>query len=80
MVQERLEARVFIHHSSLILSAQSGRSSRMNSCRTMDMEQIEAGLRTRVGPPASNFEELDAAEHCKSHAWYIDTFSDLRSC
>jgi hypothetical protein len=35
---------------------------------------IEAGLRSRIGPPASTFEELHAAEHFGPRSWYIETF------
>ena len=39
---------------------------------------IEAGLRTRIGPPAETFEELNNAEYFGPRAWYIDTFADIR--
>ena len=42
------------------------------------LTQIEAALYTRIGPPANTFEDLHAAEYFGPHAWYIDTFSDLR--
>jgi hypothetical protein len=48
-------------------------------CDGEGLEQIEAGLRQRFGPPATTFEELHAAEFFGSRAWYIDTFIDLRT-
>jgi hypothetical protein len=43
-----------------------------------DLREIENGLRARIGPPATTFEELDAAEYYGPRAWYIDRFADLR--
>jgi hypothetical protein len=40
------------------------------------LDQIEATLRARIGPPASSFEELHDADYFGPHAWYIDTFAD----
>ncbi|HEX6737228.1 MAG TPA: hypothetical protein VF310_03040 [Vicinamibacteria bacterium] len=38
---------------------------------------IEAGLRSRIGPPATTFEELHASEYFGPRSWYIETFSDV---
>lgn len=43
------------------------------------LEESERGLRDRIGPPAADFVELEAAEEFGPRAWYLDTFSDLRS-
>jgi hypothetical protein len=43
------------------------------------LQQIESGLRARIGPPAATFEELHTADYYGPRAWYIDTFADLRS-
>jgi hypothetical protein len=44
-----------------------------------DLDQIECGLRARIGPPATTFEELHDADYFGPRAWYIDTFADLRN-
>ena len=44
----------------------------------LGLDQIEGGLRERIGPPATTFDELRAAEYYGPRAWYIDTFEDLR--
>lgn len=43
------------------------------------LDQIEAGLRAKIGPPATTFEELHAARDFGPRAWYVDTFADLRN-
>jgi hypothetical protein len=43
-----------------------------------DLDQIERGLRARIGPPSTTFEELHDADYFGPRAWYIDTFADLR--
>ncbi len=42
------------------------------------LDQIEAGLRSQIGAPAANFEQLLSAEPYGPGAWYIDKFDDLR--
>jgi len=41
------------------------------------LSEIEASLRSQVGPPAETFAELRDAEYFGARAWYIDTFEDL---
>ncbi|HEX6189657.1 MAG TPA: hypothetical protein VFZ40_16390 [Pyrinomonadaceae bacterium] len=40
--------------------------------------EIERNLRTKIGLPATTFEELHEAEYYGPRAWYVDTFEDLR--
>jgi hypothetical protein len=47
-------------------------------CEGERLDEIEQNLRTRIGAPATTFEELEAAEYFEPRAWYIDTFADLR--
>jgi hypothetical protein len=42
-----------------------------------NLSEIETGLRTGIGPPADNFDELLEAEYFHPRAWYIDDFADL---
>jgi hypothetical protein len=42
------------------------------------LDQIEAGLRSKIGAPSTNFEQLFTAELFRPGAWYIDNFIDLR--
>jgi hypothetical protein len=42
------------------------------------LDQIEAGLRSQIGAPSANFEQLFTAELFGPGAWYIDDFNDLR--
>lgn len=39
-----------------------------------DLSEIESGLRSTIGPPARDFEELAAAANFGPKAWYIDDF------
>jgi hypothetical protein len=42
------------------------------------LRDVEARLRTNIGPPAETFAALDAALLFGPRAWYVDTFTDLR--
>ena len=43
------------------------------------INEAEELLRTRIGPPASGFDELCRAELYGPRAWYIDDFADFIS-
>ena len=43
------------------------------------LAQIEEDLRSRVGPPAASFAELEQADYFGPRAWYVETFGDLRA-
>jgi hypothetical protein len=40
------------------------------------LSEIEAGLRSKIGPPARDFGELARAEYFSAGAWYIEEFAD----
>jgi hypothetical protein len=42
-----------------------------------NLNEIENGLRNRIGPPADSFVELCGAEFFGPKAWYIDNFVDF---
>jgi hypothetical protein len=46
-------------------------------CKGNTLDQIEAGLRVKIGPPAESFEQLHEAADFAPRAWYIDTFAAL---
>jgi hypothetical protein len=44
----------------------------------LDLDQIEAKLRSNFGPPSAKFADLAAANEFEAGCWYVDDFADLR--
>jgi hypothetical protein len=44
----------------------------------LSLDDMEATLREKIGPPAATWEELNEAEHFGPRSWYVDDFNDLR--
>ena len=70
----RLACRVI---ASYVGSARAIYTHELMPSEGTSLDQIEANLRLKIGPPASSYEELHVAEYFGPRAWYIDAFTDL---
>lgn len=69
--------RVCYFFSQLVGSKRAIYTHEMMPTYGESLDEIEAGLRSHIGLPATSFSELAASDFFKPHAWFIDDFSDF---